>query len=213
MFRNGSTLNTTDLVNAACETARSIVVMSVGENSAQADANTLRVVLALMVCIRARGHRLELLWSERGLDAHPHASLASEGSAIPPPTTTHPQAVGDKLRGFVVAEVRDQDMNELLGIIGGDNVETLLTHETLARMSLSAVKQPGITKAYEEILGFEGAEFYTKDWPSLTGPSRTSVSSCNFALAACRPPPCAPPRAPSLPIWQPTRTLPPMPPR
>ena len=67
-------------------------------------------------------------------------------------------------------------MNELLGIIGGDNVETLLTHETLARMSLSAVKQPDITKAYEEILGFEGAEFYTKDWPSLTGPSRTSIS-------------------------------------
>ena len=49
VFRNGSTLNTSDLVNAACETARSIVVMSVGDNSAQADANTLRVVLALMV--------------------------------------------------------------------------------------------------------------------------------------------------------------------
>lgn len=76
VFRNGSTLNTTDLVNAACETARSIVVMSVGDNSAQADANTLRVVLALMVRINAREHRLESFWDHRRLRStltHAHA--------------------------------------------------------------------------------------------------------------------------------------------
>jgi hypothetical protein len=28
-------------------------------------------------------------------------------------------------------------------------------------MSLSAVKQPGIAVAYEELLGFDGDEFYT----------------------------------------------------
>lgn len=38
-----------------------------------------------------------------------------------------------------------------------------------ARVSLSAVKQPGITKAFEEIIGFEGDEFYTKVWPEVTG--------------------------------------------
>jgi hypothetical protein len=40
-------------------------------------------------------------------------------------------------------------------------LETLVTYETLARMSLSAVKQPGIAVAYEELLGFDGDEFYT----------------------------------------------------
>ena len=41
-------------------------------------------------------------------------------------------------------------------IVGGDGIETLITQETLARMSLSAVKQPGIAVAYENILGFGG---------------------------------------------------------
>ena len=47
-------------------------------------------------------------------------------------------------------------MEHLMKIIGGSDIETLVTYETLARMSLSAVKQPGIALAYEEILGFDG---------------------------------------------------------
>ena len=45
---------------------------------------------------------------------------------------------------------------DLMRIVGGDGIETLITQETLARMSLSAVKQPGIAVAYENILGFDG---------------------------------------------------------
>ena len=37
--------------------------------------------------------------------------------------------------------------------------------ETLARMSLTAVKQPGIALVYEQLLGFDGDEFYTASWP------------------------------------------------
>jgi len=54
-------------------------------------------------------------------------------------------------------------------IIGGNDIETLVTYETLARMSLSAVKQPGIAIVYEHILGFDGDEFYTACWPGLEG--------------------------------------------
>jgi len=35
-------------------------------------------------------------------------------------------------------------MESLLKIVGGPALETLVTAETLARMSLSAVKEPGI---------------------------------------------------------------------
>jgi len=38
-------------------------------------------------------------------------------------------------------------MEHLMKIIGGSDIETLVTYETLARMSLSAVKQPGIAVA------------------------------------------------------------------
>jgi hypothetical protein len=32
-------------------------------------------------------------------------------------------------------------------------------------MSLTAVKQPGIALVYEQLLGFDGDEFYTASWP------------------------------------------------
>ena len=54
-------------------------------------------------------------------------------------------------------------------IVGGDGIETLITQETLARMSLSAVKQPGIAVAYENILGFDGDEFYSSKWETMAG--------------------------------------------
>ena len=73
------------------------------------------------------------------------------------------------LSGHVVVEVLDKEMEYLMRIVGGDEIETLITHETLARMSLSSIKQPGIAVAYENILGFEGDEFYTKKWPEMAG--------------------------------------------
>jgi len=117
VFRSGSPLNALDLRRAACETARSIVIMATGTTPSAADAATLRVVIALK---------------------------------------TFPDIVG-----HVVVEVLDKEMEYLMRLIGGANIETLVTFETLARMSLSAVKQPGIAVAYESMLGFDGDEFYT----------------------------------------------------
>ena len=54
-------------------------------------------------------------------------------------------------------------------IIGGRHIESLVTHETLARMSLGAVKQPGIAIVYDQLLGFDGDEFYTATWPEMAG--------------------------------------------
>jgi len=107
-----------DHCRAACESARSIVIMATGADHSSADAATLRVVIALK---------------------------------------TFPQLVG-----HVVVEVLDKEMEYLMKLIGGANIETLVTFETLARMSLSAVKQPGIAIAYEQLLGFDGDEFYTE---------------------------------------------------
>jgi hypothetical protein len=124
VFRNGSPLSAFDLRRAACETARSVVIMAAGADHSSADAATLRVVIALK---------------------------------------TFPNIVG-----HVVVEVLDKEMEYLMRIIGGANIETLVTFETLARMSLSAVKQPGIAVAYEQLLGFDGDEFYTEKVSATT---------------------------------------------
>ena len=56
VFRSGSPLNAFDLRRAACETARSIVVMAHGESQSAADASTLRVVIALKTFPKLMGH-------------------------------------------------------------------------------------------------------------------------------------------------------------
>jgi hypothetical protein len=53
-------------------------------------------------------------------------------------------------------------MDTVIRFTGGAQLETIHSTDFNARMSLTAVKQPGITRAFEEILGFEGDEFYTR---------------------------------------------------
>lgn len=77
--------------------------------------------------------------------------------------------VGVKPEGWIVAEVRDPEFDTVIKFTGGPQLETIQSNDMNARVSLSAVKQPGITKAFEEIIGFEGDEFYTKIWPEVTG--------------------------------------------
>jgi len=72
-----------DLRRAACETARSIVIMATGDTHSAADAATLRVVIALK---------------------------------------TFPE-----LLGHVVVEVLDKEMEYLMKIVGGTQIETLIT--------------------------------------------------------------------------------------
>ena len=51
----------------------------------------------------------------------------------------------------------DKEMEFLMRLVGGAAVECIVTYETLARMSLSAVRQPGIAAAYEQVGAAAGA--------------------------------------------------------
>lgn len=59
---------------------------------------------------------------------------------------------------FVVAEVRDPEMDTVIKITGGSQHETIRSAELNAKVSLSAVKQPGIMLPYEDLFGFDGSE-------------------------------------------------------
>ena len=70
--------------------------------------------------------------------------------------------VGLRKEAHMVVEVRDHGMASVLQLSGGSALETIQSNDLLARMSLSAVKTPGVAEIFEEVLGFEGDEFYTK---------------------------------------------------
>eukprot|EP00929_Paragymnodinium_shiwhaense_P005127 TRINITY_DN10667_c0_g1_i1.p1 TRINITY_DN10667_c0_g1~~TRINITY_DN10667_c0_g1_i1.p1 ORF type:complete len:947 (-),score=153.23 TRINITY_DN10667_c0_g1_i1:70-2910(-) len=68
-----------------------------------------------------------------------------------------------------VAEVCDIDNEPLVKLVGGDIVETLVSHDVIGRLMLMSVRQPGLAKVYEALLGFDGDEFYMAEWPELVG--------------------------------------------
>lgn len=65
--------------------------------------------------------------------------------------------------------VRDPDIETVIKITGGSNLETVRSAELNAKVSLGAVKQPGIMAPFEELFGFDGAEFYILHIPATKG--------------------------------------------
>lgn len=74
-----------------------------------------------------------------------------------------------ELAGHVVAELRDIDNEPLLRLVGGDDVEILVSHDVIGRLVLMAARSPGLARVFSCLLGFEGNEFYAKEWPEVKG--------------------------------------------
>ncbi|KAL4176203.1 hypothetical protein KRP22_001157 [Phytophthora ramorum] len=74
-----------------------------------------------------------------------------------------------ELSGHIVAELRDIDNDPLLRLVGGDDVEILVSHDVIGRLVLMSARSPGLARVYSSLLGFEGNEFYFKAWPECVG--------------------------------------------
>lgn len=57
----------------------------------------------------------------------------------------------------------------VLQMVGGRLVETVVAHDVIGRLMIQCARQPGLAQIWEDILGFEGCEFYMQPWPQLTG--------------------------------------------
>ena len=73
------------------------------------------------------------------------------------------------LLGHVTCEIRDVDNEGLLELVGGEILETVVSHDIMGRLMLMSARQPGLAKVYNTTLGFDGDEFYTEVWPELDG--------------------------------------------
>ncbi|CAI0375190.1 unnamed protein product [Linum tenue] len=83
--------------------------------------------------------------------------------------------VREGLRGHVVVEMSDLDNEPLVKLVGGDLIETVVAHDVIGRLMIQCALQPGLAQIWEDILGFENAEFYIKRWPQLDGMSFEDV--------------------------------------
>ncbi|GER41475.1 ion channel DMI1 [Striga asiatica] len=77
--------------------------------------------------------------------------------------------VKESLRGHVVVEMSDLDNEPLVKLVGGELIETVVAHDVIGRLMIQCALQPGLAQIWEDILGFENAEFYIKRWPELDG--------------------------------------------
>jgi len=69
----------------------------------------------------------------------------------------------------IVAEVHDPKNAEVCEIVGGDEVEFVLTNDFLARLTAQTSRKSGLSAVYSEILDFDGNEIYFHSSEELTG--------------------------------------------
>ncbi|XP_043707776.1 probable ion channel SYM8 isoform X2 [Telopea speciosissima] len=77
--------------------------------------------------------------------------------------------VKEGLKGHIVVELSDLDNEPLVKLVGGELIETVVAHDVIGRLMIQCALQPGLAQIWEDILGFENAEFYIKRWPQLDG--------------------------------------------
>lgn len=77
--------------------------------------------------------------------------------------------VREGLRGHIVVELSDLDNEQLVKMVGGQLVETVVAHDVIGRLMIQCARQPGLAQIWEDILGFESCEFYMNCWPELAG--------------------------------------------
>lgn len=77
--------------------------------------------------------------------------------------------VREGLSGHVVVEMSDLDNEPLVKLVGGELIETVVAHDVIGRLMIQCALQPGLAQIWEDILGFENAEFYIKRWSQLDG--------------------------------------------
>lgn len=83
--------------------------------------------------------------------------------------------MGAPANGHIVAEILDVDNEPLVNIVGKDSVETFVSHDIIGRLMIQCARERGLAQVLEQLLGFQGCEFYIKEWPSLTGLSFRDV--------------------------------------
>jgi hypothetical protein len=47
--------------------------------------------------------------------------------------------------------------------------EVIVAHDIIGRLMIQCARQPGLAHVLENLMGFDGDEFYLQEWPQLSG--------------------------------------------
>ena len=72
-------------------------------------------------------------------------------------------------------ELLDIDNLVMTKMVGKDDIEVIVSHELIGQLMLLAARSPWIAPVLSSLMGFEGSEFYFKEWPELTGSTFGSI--------------------------------------
>ncbi|WP_370088529.1 hypothetical protein [Ekhidna sp.] len=69
----------------------------------------------------------------------------------------------------ITAEMEDKKNFEVAKMVGGDEVELILSDEIISRIMVQTSRQSGLSVVYQDLMDFDGDEIYFEDAPSLVG--------------------------------------------
>lgn len=69
----------------------------------------------------------------------------------------------------IVAELQDPKKREVAELVGGDELEIVLSSEVVTRLTVQTCFQSGLSHVYTELFDFAGDEIYLKAEPALVG--------------------------------------------
>ncbi|HEX2735848.1 MAG TPA: potassium transporter TrkA, partial [Polyangiaceae bacterium] len=69
----------------------------------------------------------------------------------------------------IVTELREERNLEAARMVGGSEVQLVLTGDLISRITVQTCRQSGLSVVYTELLDFGGDEIYFRDEPSLVG--------------------------------------------
>lgn len=128
VVRSGSPCCIRDLHKAAVNSASKVVILSStdGESQEEADAKSIRVLLAL-------------------------------------------KSKGWPVKGRIIVQVACPANKELFSSLNPDKVEVVVVGNIMAKLMSRSSQQFGMATVFGMMLGFDGDEFYSQEWPELVG--------------------------------------------
>ena len=71
----------------------------------------------------------------------------------------------------ITAEMEDKKNLDVAKMVGGKEVELILSDEIISRIMVQTSRQSGLSVVYQDLMDFDGDEIYFEDAPSLQGKS------------------------------------------
>ena len=69
----------------------------------------------------------------------------------------------------IVAEIRDRANIDVARMVGGEELELILSEDVISRITAQTCRQSGLSVVYAELLDFAGDEIYLSEQPTLVG--------------------------------------------